>query len=296
MQRNTRAASLAFGVQPRHDERAPHDRGQPPPKRVDRGRGITVPPSGHGSRWQRPEDCMTAADADLARRNAVLDGLEADALASLLPSLSETDLPVSRVLHEPGQAVLDVYFPLAGVVSVVADLGEDQVVETATVGPEGMVGISVYLGASTPTERSLVQVPGRALCMAAEDLRRHIADIDGPLTVMLRRSAQALFTQVSRNAACNRVHTARQRAARWLLMTADRMDSPSFELTQHFLAQMLAIRRTSVSEVAQSLAEDGCITYSRGQITVTDRPRLLAHSCSCYEVIRRSTESLLSAR
>ncbi len=201
-----------------------------------------------------------ASDPGLARRNTVLGGLDEGTLATLLPDLAETPLPAGQVLHEPGRAVSDVYFPLVGVVSVVADLGEDQVVETATIGREGMVGISVYLGADAPTERSLVQVPGRALAMTAEDLREHIADVDGPLTARLRRATQSLFTQLARNAACNRVHTVRQRAARWLLTTADRMDSPSFELTQHFLAQMLAVRRTSVSEIAQSLAQDGCLT------------------------------------
>ena len=99
---------------------------------------------------------------------------------------------------------------------------------------------------------------------------------------------------VARNAACNRVHPVRDRAARWLLMTADRMDSPTFELTQHFLAQMLAVRRTSVSEVAQALAVDGCIIYTRGSITVTDRPRLQAHACNCYEAIRRATDTALA--
>ncbi len=237
-----------------------------------------------------------ATDPGLARRNTVLGGLDEGALATLLPDLSEMPLSAGQVLHEPGREVSVVYFPLVGVVSVLADLGDDQVVETATIGREGMVGISVYLGADAPTERSVAQVSGRALSMTAEDLREHIADVDGPLTAMLRRSAQALFTQVSRNAACNRVHTVRQRAARWLLTTADRMDSPSFELTQHFLAQMLAVRRTSVSEVAQSLAEDGCITYTRGLIAITDRPRLQSHACSCYEAIRRATDAALSAR
>jgi CRP-like cAMP-binding protein len=237
-----------------------------------------------------------AADPGTARRNTVLAGLDERALASLLPDLGETPLPSGLVLHEPGQAIRDVYFPLVGVVSIVADLGDDQVVETATVGREGMVGVSVYLGSDAPTERALVQVPGRALTMTAEDFREHIADVDGPLTAMLRRSAQALFTQVSRNAACNRVHTVRQRAARWLLMTADRMDSPSFELTQHFLAQMLAVRRTSVSEVAQSLAEDGCLTYIRGLITISDRPRLQANACDCYAVIRRATDAAFGDR
>ncbi|WP_369132321.1 Crp/Fnr family transcriptional regulator [Modestobacter sp. I12A-02662] len=237
-----------------------------------------------------------AADPGLARRNTVLGGLDDRALAALLPDLSEAPLPAGRVLHEAGRAVAGVYFPLVGVVSVVADLGGDQVVETATIGREGVVGISVYLGADAPTERSVVQVPGQALAMDARAFREHIDDINGPLTAMLRRSAQALFTQISRNAACNRIHNVRQRAARWLLMTADRMDSPSFELTQHFLAQMLAVRRTSVSEVARSLAEDGCITYARGVITITDRPRLQSHACNCYEAIRRVTDAVLTAR
>ena len=234
--------------------------------------------------------------AGLARRNTVLGGLDEGTLTALLPTLSDEPLPAGRVLHEPGREVSQVYFPLVGVVSVLADLGEDQVVEAATIGREGMVGISVYLGAAAPTERSLVQVPGRALSMSAEDLREQLAHVDGPLAARLRRSAQALFTQVARNAACNRVHTVRQRAARWLVTTADRMDSPSFELTQHFLAQMLAVRRTSVSEVAQSLAEDGCLTYTRGRITITDRPRLQSHACSCYEAIRQATDAALAAR
>ncbi len=237
-----------------------------------------------------------ATDPRTARGNTVLAGLDEPALAPLLADLDETPLPAGQVLHEPGQPIRTVYFPLLGVVSVLADLGEDQVVEAATIGREGMVGISLYLGADAPTERALVQVPGRALSMSAENLREHLADVDGPLTAMLRRSAQALFTQVARNAACNRVHIVRQRAARWLLTTADRMDSPSFELTQHFLAQMLAVRRTSVSEVAQSLAEDGCLTYTRGLITISDRPRLQSHACNCYEAIRRATDAALAAR
>jgi CRP-like cAMP-binding protein len=237
-----------------------------------------------------------AIDPSTARRNTVLGGLDEEALATLLPDLRETPLPSGQVLHEPGKPIQAVHFPLVGVVSVIADLGDDEVVEVATVGREGMVGISVFLAADTTTERSLVQVPGGALTMSTEALRAHLAEVDGPLTARLARSAQAMFTQVARNAACNRVHTVRRRAARWLLMTADRMDSPSFELTQHFLAQMLAVRRTSVSEVAQSLAEDGCITYTRGTITITDRPRLQSHACDCYEVIRRATDAAMAVR
>jgi CRP-like cAMP-binding protein len=237
-----------------------------------------------------------AIDPGRASRNTVLAGLDEEALAPLLPDLTEVPLLLGQVLHEPGERVEAVYFPLEGVVSVVADLGSEQVVEAATIGREGVVGLAVFLGAGAPTERSLVQVPGRALTMTAADLLEHIADVDGALTAMLRRTVQALFTQVSRNAACNRVHTVRQRAARWLLATADRMDHPRFELTQHFLAQMLAVRRTSVSEVAQSLADEGCITYARGVITITDRTALEAHACNCYEVVRRATDTAMATR
>jgi CRP-like cAMP-binding protein len=237
-----------------------------------------------------------AIDSSTARRNAVLDGLGEQALAPLLADLDETSLSLGDVLHEPGRPIEAVYFPVLGVVSVVADVGDDQLVEVATIGHEGMVGLSVFLRAETPTERSLVQVAGQALRMSTGRLREHTADVDAPLAARLAGAAQGMFTQVSRNAACNRVHTVRQRAAKWLLMTADRMDSPSFDLTQHFLAQMLAVRRTSVSEVAQALAEERCITYTRGSITITDRPRLQSHACTCYEVIRQATDAALALR
>ena len=252
---------------------------------LDRGRGITNPADVSRQTYPGPEVLTVGVDPALARRNALLDGLDDDDLAELLPDMRHLPLPAGLVLQEPGEPVEEVQFPLVGVVSVVADLGLPQLVETATIGREGMVGISVFL-AGIPTERALVQVPGEALAMTADALRARISAVDGPLTLMLRRSTQALFTQVSRNSACNRVHSIRRRAARWLLMTADRMDSPSFELTQHFLAQMLAVRRTSVSEVAQALAEDGCIVYTRGTITILDRPLLESNACDCYEAIR----------
>lgn len=229
----------------------------------------------------------------LARRNAVLDGLADDELAHLLPTLEERPLTPGQVLYKPGRPVEAVHFPTVGVVSIVAELDDGGLVEATTVGYEGMVGISLFLGAGAPTERAVVQVSGRALAMSTEDFRQQIEEIDSPLQVMLRRYIQALFTQLARNAACNRAHSVRRRAARWLLMTADRMGSPSFELTQEFLAQMLSVRRASVSEVAQALAEDGCITYTRGNITILDRQRLQANACECYDVIRRATAEAL---
>jgi CRP-like cAMP-binding protein len=243
---------------------------------------------------RQPETRLVTTDLRTARGNAVLGGLADEDLTGILPRLTSVPLDLDRVLHPVGQPVEVVYFPLLGVVSVVVDLAPDQVVETATIGREGVVGLSVLLGADSPTERSVVQVAGSALAMDVGDLRTALDVVDGPLNARLRRSAQALFTQVARNAACNRVHSVRQRAARWLLMTADRMDAPTFGLTQHHLAEMLAVRRTSVSEVAQALADDGALTYTRGSITIVDRERLRTSACDCYDVIREATERALA--
>jgi CRP-like cAMP-binding protein len=225
-----------------------------------------------------------------ARRNGILGALDSEQLSELLAELEEVPLRLGDVLHQPDRAVDAVYFPLVGVVSIVAELDRDQTVEAATVGHEGMVGITAFLGAGAPTERALVQVAGEALCMTADIFTAAAAKVDGPLHAALRRYTQAMLSQLARNAACNRVHTVRQRAARWLLMTADRMDDLSFELTQEFLAQMLAVRRASVSDVAQTLAEDHCITYTRGTITILDRPRLQDHACDCYTVITQAAQ------
>lgn len=232
-----------------------------------------------------------ATTAGAARRNAVLDGLTDDQLAVLLPDLEQVVLPLGQVLQQPGRPVEAVYFPLTGVVSIVAELEHDEIVEAATVGREGMAGLSVFLGAAAPTERALVQVAGEALRMPTDRFQAAAAEVDGPLTLRLRRYTQAMFTQLARNAACNRVHPVSQRAARWLLTTSDRMGSPTFELTQEFLGQMLSVRRQSVSDAARALADDGCIAYTRGTVTIVDRVGLHAHACDCYDVIRRAFDS-----
>ncbi len=224
---------------------------------------------------------------EFARCNAVLDGLTDDQLAVLLPDLQEVPLPLGQVLYQPGEPVAAVHFPLTGVVSIVSDL-DGTVVESATVGREGMASLCAFLGATAPTERATVQVPGGALRMPIAAFHHAVAVVDGPLTLRLRRYTQAMFTQLARNAACNRVHPVHPRAARWLLSTGDRMGSATFELTQEFLGQMLAVRRQSVGEVARALADDGCIRYTRGSVTILDRDRLHAHACDCYDVIEHA--------
>lgn len=231
---------------------------------------------------------MTIAAAT-ARGNLLLDELDGTDLAALLPLLAGVDLHVGTVLQEAGKAVDCVVFPLRGVVSTVVELEDGAAVESSTIGREGVLGLSVFLGAPAPSERASVLVTGSALVLPAAEFARQVRVLDGPLEQILRRYAAAMFSQVSRNAACNRVHSVRQRAARWLLLTADRMSDDQFGLTQEFLAQVLSVRRASVNEVARALAEDGCLTYARGTITVLDRARLEASACGCYRVIARAS-------
>jgi CRP-like cAMP-binding protein len=129
--------------------------------------------------------------------------------------------------------------------------------------------------------------------MSAEAFAREVSQLDGPVESRLRRHAQLMVTQLARNAACNRAHTVRQRAARWLLTAVDRTDGSRFELTQDALAQLLAVRRASVNEVAQALSQDGSITYNRGAVEVLDRDSLHTNACDCYDVIARANAAAL---
>ncbi|MEU7257444.1 Crp/Fnr family transcriptional regulator [Streptomyces rimosus] len=224
------------------------------------------------------------------RGNRLLAALPEAERGRLEPHLESVELNSGDVLYRSGEPIDAVWFPVLGVISIVAEL-DGPAVEVATVGDEGMVGLSVFLGVGSPTERAVCQVPGRGLRMDADRFRHEIAVLDGRLQQILQRFTQAMFTQLARNAACNRSHRTRQRCARWLLMTGDRMHSDRFPLTQRFLAQMLAVRRSSVSEVAGALAEDGCISYSRGIITLLDRERLEANACGCYRVIRETIDA-----
>lgn len=233
-----------------------------------------------------------AADMPTARGNVVLGGLSDDELARLVSHLHEVPLERGDILYERGAPITALHFPTTGMVSVVHEFTRGEVVEIATVGREGMTGISVFLGAAAATERATVQIAGRALRLTTADFER-LGHVRAALSPMLRRYTLAMFVQLGRNAACNRVHRVSQRAARWLLMSADRMQSPTFELTQEFLAQMLAVRRASVGEVAQALADEGCITYTRGSVTILDFDRLHTAACECYDQISQTTRQIM---
>ena len=158
-----------------------------------------------------------------------------------------------------------------------------------------MVGLPLFLGVTTSPTAAFCQIPGRAARLSARDLAEFLSG-DGRLHSLLHRYTQTTMAQLSQNVVCNSAHTAEQRAARWLLTSSDRVRSDRFLLTQEFLAQMLGVRRPTVSEVASKLQADGLISYSRGTITITDRPRLTNVACDCYRVIKEEFDTIIGYR
>jgi CRP-like cAMP-binding protein len=223
--------------------------------------------------------------------NWLLAALPAEEYGRLAARLERVPLPLRKVLIEPNEPITHAYFPTAGVISMVSPM-PDGVVEVGTVGREGMAGVPILLHAEATSTRAFVQVAGSALRMAADDLRAAVRG-SPVLERVLFRYVQALFGQVAQTAACNRLHALEERCARWILMTADRADGPTLELTQQFLAEMLGTHRPAVTLAAGALQKAGLIQYSRGKVTVVDRAGLEAASCGCYALIRDGYRQLL---
>jgi len=227
-------------------------------------------------------------------QNRLLAGLSRDLQIRLLPRMEKVTLTVRQLLFEAGTPIGHVYFPLSGAMSLVMALQGGETVEIATVGNEGMVGIPVFLGSERSAMRAVCQVAGQALRMRSESFRNSLAG-EPDLADMARRYTQGLINQISQTTACNHVHSVRQRMCRWLLMTHDRVGADEFHLTQEFLAQMLGVRRPSVTVAAGELQRAGLIRYQRGRIHIVDRPGLEAASCECYEIVRQDIDRLLAA-
>lgn len=223
--------------------------------------------------------------AEAPPRNRILAALPADELRRLMEGMERVPLELRQVIISPNQTIEHVYFLEDGVVSVLALMEDGSAIETATVGNEGMTGVPAYLGDMRTSSHAFVQVSGSAWRLPAATLVEEVQR-GGTLSRLLGRYTQALYTQVGQSSACNRKHGVEQRCARWLLMTHDRVEGDSFDLTQLFLSQMLGVRRATVSEAATALQARGLIEYTRGRITVLDRAGLEATACVCYAVIR----------
>jgi CRP-like cAMP-binding protein len=224
--------------------------------------------------------------------NYLLDGLPADELDVIRPAVERVRPRMRQVLFEQSEPIQYAYFPQGGVFSLLARMQDGGTVETLTVGNEGIVGLPAMLGARRSPTRAICQVSGWALRVPVATLIGAMPR-DGMLFDRLMRYAQARLTALSRSVACNRLHSAQQRYARWVLTTQDRVGTDEFSITQDFLAQMLGVTRPTVSLVGQELQSLRLIHYAQGRLTVDDREGLELVSCECYRTTRQAFAELL---
>jgi CRP-like cAMP-binding protein len=233
----------------------------------------------------------TSADAVGRERNFILAAIPDPEYAQMRDRLEPVELGVKELVYDAEEPISQVYFPTTAVLSMIARVDGEASVEVATIGREGMAGLPVFLGVTASPNTVFAQVPGMALRMRAEQLREVLTG-DGALHGQLHRYIQATMVLLAQNVACNRLHSTEERAARWLLMTADRVGADMFPLTQEFLAQMLGVRRATVSLTAGLLHQAGLISYRRGVITIDDRAGLRDAACECYELVRGEFDKL----
>jgi CRP-like cAMP-binding protein len=228
-------------------------------------------------------------------RNRLLAALPAAELARLAPHLEAVPLPLGAVIYESGGAQDYVYFPGSGIVSLLYVMNDGAAAEIAVVGREGMVGIALFMGGETTPSRAVVQSEGRGHRLEAGAVKAEFAR-GGELQRLLLRYTQALITQMTQTAVCNRHHLLEQQLCRWLLLSLDRLPSSDLVMTQQLIANMLGVRREGVTEAAGRLQADGLIDYARGHIHVLDRPGLEERVCECYGVVKREYDRLLDSR
>ena len=223
--------------------------------------------------------------------NRLLAALPRDQFDKLLPHLSAASMQQGIVLSEAGDEVDQIYFPHDGMLSLLAVLRDGKAIETATVGREGVVGAMAGLGLYKSLVRVVVQMPLTCSKIAAPHFRTAVAASEALRNLCIRYN-EVLLSQARVTAACNALHPIEARFCRWLLQSADRSASDTVALTQEFLAEMLGVRRTSVTEVASRVQSAGVITYSRGVIKILDRPALMRMSCECYETLLEQSAAL----
>jgi CRP-like cAMP-binding protein len=228
--------------------------------------------------------------------NQLLRGLSAADYALIVPHLRRVTLGVGEMISDANARIRDVFFPETAVLSLILTMADGAAVEAATVGNEGVVGLSAFLGNAAMSTRCLTQIAGDAQRLPAITFLRVLAQSPG-LGAVLGRYTQAFINQLAQSVACNRLHTIDQRCARWLLMTHDRVGGgDSFDLTQEFLSYMLGVRREGVSGASRALQQLGIISYRRGHISVLDRRGLERAACECYGETRADFARLFNGR
>jgi CRP-like cAMP-binding protein len=221
----------------------------------------------------------------MAGTNRLLSLLPKDEYRRLQPQLEGVLLPKGKVLYDMGDVMHHAYFPLSGMVSLLAMTHEGQTVEVAMIGNEGVIGLPIVLHANTAPYRVLVQIPGSACRIRSEEFR-HEFQRDAALQEVLLRYTHSLIGQISQSAVCHRFHTVTQRLCRWLLIARDRVDTDDIELTQELIAHMLGIPRTGVSMAATELQDKALIRSRHGKIHIMNRKGLEAAACECYHIVR----------
>jgi CRP-like cAMP-binding protein len=225
-------------------------------------------------------------------QNRLLGALPPEAQARIFPLLELVELPLGKVLYESGDTLRHVYFPTNAIVSLLYVMENGASAEISVVGNEGVVGVALFMGGESTPSRAIVQSAGWAYRLAGQCTKDEFHR-DSEMQQLMLRYTQALITQMSQTAVCNRHHSIDQQLCRWLLLSLDRLSGNQLVMTQELIANMLGVRREGVTEAASKLQKLGVITYVRGKITVLDRPKLEALSCECYAVVKRETDRLL---
>ena len=227
-----------------------------------------------------------------AQQNHLLSTLPAEDWERIFPHVELVQLPLGKVLHEPGVPLRHVYFPTSCIVSLLCIMEDGATAEIGAVGREGIVGVSSFMGGDTMQSRSIVQSGGYAYRMKAQTLKDEFQRV-GALQRILLRYTQALLTQMAQTAVCNRHHSVDQQLCRWLLGSLDRLSSNELSITQELIAHTLGVRREGVTTAAGKLKKAGLIDCRRGRITVTHRPELEARACECYGIVKKEFDRLL---
>ena len=233
-----------------------------------------------------------SSGSNTPKDNRLLAALPEADYQALLPFLEPVALPLGMSVYESGGAQGYVYFPTSSIVSLLYVLADGASAEIAVTGPEGLVGIALFMGGETTPSRAVVQSAGHGYRLRASVLKTEF-ERGGALQHLLLRYTQALITQMTQTAVCNRHHAVDQQLCRWLLLSLDRLASNELVMTQELIANMLGVRREGVTEAAGRLQSEGLIQYSRGRITILDRAQLEARVCECYSVVKKEYDRLL---
>lgn len=228
------------------------------------------------------------------KANSLLASLPAAEWERWLPNLEPIELPLGKVIYEAGVTLTHIYFPTTAIVSLLYVMESGASAEIAIVGNEGLVGISLFMGGGSTPSRAVVQSAGQGFRLKAELMKVQF-ERGGPVMHLLLRYTQALITQMSQTAVCNRHHSLDQQLCRWLLLSMDRLEGDVLVMTQELISNMLGVRREGVTEAALKLQKAGLINYARGHITVLDRPGLEGRTCECYAVVKKEYDRLLPA-